>query len=176
MLPKPTDIGPWDIQSLTHQESGSVIASSEVLRQAEPRQIYEIWSFRMTMTEDGTGDLASMGIGTAFFPQGSTNSDNLLVSLRTELKIGGLDPGNVWWHMGRSNQLGQGIGGPDIYFPPDFWWDGPVFGYFQNGAGATIDYLWTIVYRVLTFTQRDWTLAVNSSLPRRGRKHRTFTV
>lgn len=176
MLPKPVDIGPWDIVSNVHQESGSNIGSTIVLKESEPRTIYELWSLRMSMSEDGTGDLASMGFGTALLPIGSTNTDNLLIELRSEDQIGGVDPGNVWWHMGRSNQLGQGVGAPDIYFPPDFWWEGPIFGYFQNGAGATIDFLYTIIYRVLTFSKKNWILAANASLPRRGRKHLTFTV
>lgn len=178
MLPKPVDILPWDVACIVHQESGSLIAATEIL-EGRPRDqsCYEIHSMRGVMTEDGTGDLSSMGIATADLPGSLTNSDNLMFELREELKIGGADVGSVLWTWGRSNQIGAGQdGGGTIYLPPEFYWDGPMFGVFQNGAGATVDYLYTVVYRVVRFSKTAWPQMARLLLPNRATKHLTFTT
>ena len=176
-VPKPIDIGPWDVSTVVHQESGSLVGATRLLAdKPKPQSCYEIHSMRGTMTEDGTGDLASMAIATGDIPAGLTNEDGIIFELREELQIGGADVGSVLWTWGRSNQLGAGQGDGTIYLPPEFYWDGPMFGVFQNGAGATVQFLFTVVYRIVTFSRAAWPAISSSFLPGRARKSLTFTT
>lgn len=176
-VPKPVDVTPWDVACIVHQENASILAATRIL-EARPRDesCYEIHSVRGTMTETGTGILASMGIATGDLPGALSNSQQLMYELREELKIGGADVGSVLWTWGRSQQFGSGQDGGTIYMPPEFYWDGPMFGVFQNGAGAQVGYLWTVVYRIARFSKATWPQLSRLLLPNRATKHLTFTV
>jgi hypothetical protein len=57
--------------------------------------------------------------------------------------------------------------------PPDFFWQGEMHGVFQNGAGATVTFLWIVLYRIVTFSEVDFPHIVNQIMPAGSTKHST---
>lgn len=143
----------------------SAIVSTVVLRQPKPPWVYEIASIRATMTEDGTGDLASLAMADGAAPSGLSNQDARVLTAHTA------DNGvNTFLHWGRTNQLGtQGMGSVD--FPPEFFWAEEMHGWLQNGAGAEIVALFTVTYRIHR-VQGDYSAAISKMLPHTMAKDR----
>ncbi len=157
-VPTPRDIGPWDLAAATLNDASSAVVGVEVLpRTSRVHSAYELHSVRATWSEDGTGDLMALAMADGNVPTGVTNADQALMALRHETPIGGgPDQPNVWWHWGRSNQLGAGTGDGTIYLPPEFYWDGELWGIMQNGSGSAPSGLWTVTFRRVAWTQRDF--------------------
>jgi len=174
---RPIHVGNWDIDSIVHEDTAAAVVASTRLLPARPRPaaVYEIFSIRATMSEDGTGDLSSMGISDFEVPIGAVvpNTDGDLMQLRHEQIVNTFEVGSVYWHWGRSNQIA--LQEPTIYMPPGMLWDGEMFGVFQNGAGAVVTYLWTITYRIVRFSEKDFPTVVAHILPRSATKHLTTT-
>ena len=176
-LRTPIDIGPWDIATRAHLDSGSVVSSSQVL-QSPDRQgtVYEIASLRATMSEDGTGDLSSMGFADGPIPVAASlaNNDETLMLTRSDSRTNTFAMPNVYWHWGRSNQIA--LTQPTIYMPPEFYWGGELHGVFQNGAGATVAYLYTVIFRMVRFPDKDWADILAHILPGSAKKKFTDTT
>ena len=173
----PIDRGNWDINTIVHVEAASVVASTKLLP-ARPRAatVYEIFSIRATMSEDGTGDLASCGISDFEVPVGATvgNTDGDLMQLRSDEVVNTIPVGSVYWHWLRSNQ--SALTNPTIYMPPGMFWDGEMHGVFQNGSGAVVTFLYTIQYRLARFAEKDFADVIAHILPRSATKRLTTTV
>jgi len=91
-----------------------------------------------------------------------------MMQLRADLDVPALGKlPNCWWHWPRSAQHGQS---ETIYLPPDFFWDGPMFGLYQNAAGATVTFLYTVVFRLVRFSQANFIEAANRMAPKTGKK------
>lgn len=178
MHASPVDVGNWDINCITHIESGIGVVVSTLLLPERPRpaSVYEIFSIRTTMSEDGTGDLVSAGISDTEVPAGASvgNTDGDMMVLRQENPQNTFAVGSVYWHWGRSNQLA--LSQSTIYMPPGMLWDGPMHGVMQNGGGATVVYLFTVTYRVVRFSERNFPDVVRHILPGSATKNATDTV
>lgn len=177
-VPNPIDIGLWDVTTIALFDDASVVHTTEILPDVpRPMSLYELHNIHMSMSEDGTGDLASMGITDEAILLNSSisNTDGALMSVRSNMNSG-FRSGNVYWHMGRSNQLGAGIGSPVITFPPRFYWAGGLHGIFQNGAGAGIEFLWTAIFRVVTFAMNDFKQLIAKCAPRSAVKERRVST
>lgn len=166
MVATPVKTGPWDLVAVGHFDATSAITALQLLKErTRERTLYEIHSLRVTWSEDGTGDLASFGIADGDVPAGLSNADGVLMGLRNVGPLGGAANPNLYWHWGRSNQLGAGTGDGTIYLPPDFYWAGAMWGIMQNGAGATVTALYTVCFRLVEFSKRDYIEMLNSILP-----------
>lgn len=163
-VPKPIDITSWTIAVVSQFDDASVVSSIRLLPDTpRERSVYELHSVRATMSGAGTGNLASMGFIDAPVPVGITNTDLAMMATRHGA-LTGQTTGNLFWHWGRSNQIGAGMGDGTIYLPPKFLYDGELHGIWQNGAGAAIEFLFTCTYRVWTFSRRDY-IALQGKLP-----------
>lgn len=168
MSERPISIGEWDLAVRAISDASSAVVSGLIL--AEPGRdsaVYELHSIRCTMSEDGTGDLASAAIADAPIAAGLNNADGDLMGIheRSQLAGGGIRDPNTIFHWGRSNQLGSGSGDGTIYLPPSFYWDGEIHGLLQNGAGATVSTLFTIVFRVVVFSANSFNRLRDRILP-----------
>lgn len=143
----------------------SAIVSTIILRRPSQPFVYELFSIRGTMTEDGTGDLASIAIADGPAPSGLSNQDARVLTAHDA------DNGvNTFLHWGRTNQLGtQGQG--SVEFPPGFFWAGELHGWLQNGAGAEVVVLFTVTYR-LHRVPGNYSAGIASMLPRTMSKDR----
>jgi len=167
----PIRTGFWDIVARDHQDTASVVGDVELLPKLDRSAVYELWSLRVSMTEEGTGDLSSMGVGDGPVGVGTGNDDATILDMRAAATP--IVRPNVFWHWGRSNQLQGPLG--DVMFPPQFYWAGPLHGLFQNGAGASITYLWTVIYRIVHFRDQDFAELIAKVLPGGADKKRSTT-
>jgi len=173
-VPRPQIETFWDMTVVAHTDTGSVIASTLVLpRLTRDFAVYELWSLRASISDDGTGSLASFGWIDRPIPAAMGNSDNTLMGIRTESPPGGGPVGNSFAHFGRSSQLAGEE--PMIYLPPEFYWDGELHGLIQNGAGATVTWLFTVWFRVVTFGRREFPQVISKLPPRTVTKDLTNT-
>lgn len=174
---RPIEVGPWDLAVVTHLDSASVVSSTRVL-QAPDREgtVYEIHSLRATMSEEGTGNLAAMGFADGPIPVAATlaNNDETLMLTRNDRRENTFEMPNVYWHWGRSAQ--RALTQSTILMPPEFYWGGELHGVFQNGAGATIAFMYTVVFRMVTFPTKDWASILAHILPGTGKKKFTNTT
>ena len=177
-VPSPIDVFPWDLSVVNLADASSVIQSTRLLDSVpRPNAVYEIHSVRATLSEDGTGDLASAAIGTGpEIPAGLANNDGALMGVRSTARIGGALTPTVVWHWGRSNQAGAGSGDGSIYLPPEFYWDGEMQGFLQNGAGATVDVLFTVAFRIVVFSEKDFLALLARILPGTIQKNTIFVA
>lgn len=175
MTPAPKIVGPWDVEITTVFDDASVVSSTRLLRDmARPLSMYEIHSIRATMSEAGTGNLSAMGITDGQVPVGVTNTDIGMMSLHTGSQGIAVTTPTIFWHWGRSAQ--RALTDPMIYLPRRFYWDGQMHGVWQNGAGAGIEYMWVIQFRVVTFGEADYLALANKVPPATSRKRRFIST
>lgn len=161
----PVDIGPWDVVVKGLFDDASVVSSRLILPvPSRERSVYELHSLRLTMSEAGTGNLASGGFTDGPVPVGVTNNDIGLMSLHTGSQGVAVETPSILWHWGRSAQKSSGQGDGTLYLPPGFYYDGALHGAFQNGSGSGNEWLWTVVFRVVRFSHPAW-LALRGKLP-----------
>lgn len=166
-LPRPLSVFPWDVKAVDLIDASSAVVATRLLdSEPRPSALYEIHSVRCTMSIAGTGNLASAGITNGpELPAGVGNTDGALMSIRSNNRIGGADSPSLIWHWGRAETGRGSTGDGTIYLPPEFYWDGEMYGILQNGAGATVDALFTVVFRIVEFSKRDFLRVVHRVLP-----------
>jgi len=163
-MENPIKVGPWQMRVHAHQDASSAIVAQKLLKEVGAPSLYEIWSLTVNISEEGTGDLASAAIGNADLVSGISNDDARMMRITRQ----GDNGAETYWHWGRDNQIG-GIQ-PTIYLPPGFYWEGELWAYEQNGAGAAVTYMFNVIYRVVTFRETAWVNLVAKVLPLRADK------
>jgi len=103
-------------------------------------------------------------------PANFTNSDQFIIQSTDESFA--FENHNLIWHWGRSNQKGT-QGQETQYLPPEFWWEGEMHAWLQNGAGATVHALFTVVCRLVTFSDLEYRRLQGKVMPLAGWKERT---
>ncbi len=169
----PIEIGQWRAKPTVHSDSASIVGSTLLLDKLSRSAVYEIHSIRAHMNASGTTTLASMGISDGEVPVGVGNDDNALLAMAREAENAQERP-DVFWFWGRSQQ-NQGPENAPVMLPPEFYWTGEMHGVFQNGAGATVLYLWTVVYRIVRFRDEDFANITHKVMPAGSTKHDSTT-
>lgn len=159
----PTSRGQWQIAARSHTDTTSVVGSVRILDKLPRSAVYEIYSLRGQMNEVGTGVLASMAISDGAVPGSIGNNAAALLNMGRQNSDAVQRP-DIFWFWGRTAQF-QGPENADVYLPPDFFWTSEMHGVFQNGAGASIVYMWTVVYRVVTFSTKDFANVTHKMAP-----------
>lgn len=174
-LIRPIDVGPWDIVARELGELASEVGSTPILED-EPREssVYELHSIRMSMSVQGTAILASMGVTDGPIVGSVGNLDRSLMQVTSEVLSGGAPQANIYWHVGRSQQNGSGVGESHFYFPPEFYWATGLHGAFQNGSGSVLSFMWTVIYRVVRFSKKEFPHIVSQLPPLTARKKSVF--
>lgn len=151
---------PWSIRSLVLGDQSSAVVDGLLLPTIDAPWLREIHSIRATMVEDGTGDLASMFIADGPIRAAGFNNNDQEPMQATQSNAGA----NTLWHWGRTNQLGT-QGQETQYMPPDFLWEGEMWAWLQNGSGAVVFSLFTVVERRVRFSRREYVDLVAKVMP-----------
>lgn len=140
---------PWDWHAISVRDSSGAVVSAQLLGRPPSRHFWELYSITADMSQDGTGELNSMHIadGPSF---AMTNDQKTPMIIRRHE-----NPITTWLHWGRSNQKGD-AGQPQRFFPPDFWYDGELWGWLQAGGGAQVVARFTVIFRAVQFGKAEW--------------------
>lgn len=161
----PKHPGQWDMAVIALGDTSSAVVSQRILPKPKAPEVYEIHSIRCTMSVGGTGSLACTAIAEEAAPTGLGNNDTTVMQIRETTS--GM---STWFHWTRSNQLI--VPQPTIYMPPQFYWESEMHAWLQNGAGATIYAMFTVIFRTVRLSVSDFVYELDSVLPGTGRKDR----